>query len=131
MLPSWLAQIGQGFANNPANGFKATLGDVMQGIGHSMMENYRRDMTPSGSQTGGVPGGSPLLGLLGSSISPMGILGKQMGLGAAPQAPPPMMADEKMNLSMPSAVPAPQSQGPQYGATPLSLPLSSVLQLFK
>lgn len=65
-LPSWLAGLtgAKEFANNPANGNVPTWGDAMQGIGHSMMENYRRTpgqpAAPSASQTPGVPGGGQL-----------------------------------------------------------------------
>lgn len=63
-LPQWLvaATGAQQFANNPANNFMPTAGDALQGIGHSMMEHYRRSMdmpAPSGSQPPGVPGGAP------------------------------------------------------------------------
>ena len=64
-LPDWLIKAtgAAQFANNPNNGFQPTIGDALQGIGHSMMENYRRDLAPSGSQAPGVPGGAPPAGV--------------------------------------------------------------------
>lgn len=42
-LPSWLAGLtgADKFANNPANGFRATFGDMAQAAGHSIMQHYR------------------------------------------------------------------------------------------
>lgn len=43
-LPDWLIKAtgAMKFANNPANNFQPTIGDALQGIGHSMMTHYRR-----------------------------------------------------------------------------------------
>lgn len=57
-VPSWLTQASgaQAFANNPANGFQPTMGDVAQGIGHSMMQHYRRaDGQPEAQAQGAAP----------------------------------------------------------------------------
>jgi hypothetical protein len=47
-LPDWLIKAtgAAQFANNPANGFKPTAGDALQGIGHSLMEHYRANAAP-------------------------------------------------------------------------------------
>lgn len=54
-LPSWLAGLtgANKFANNPANGFRATLGDMGQAAAHSMLQHYRGQ--------GGKYGGSPII----------------------------------------------------------------------
>ena len=42
-IPAWLAALTNAnkFANNPANGFRPTLGDALQGIGSDMLRHYR------------------------------------------------------------------------------------------
>lgn len=54
-LPSWLAGLtgADKFANNPANGFAANLGDMAQAAGHSMLQHYRGK--------GGTYGGNPII----------------------------------------------------------------------
>lgn len=62
MLPNWLAGLtgADKFANNPANGFGATLGDMAQAAGHSMAQHYRGK--------GGTYGGPEIIaGLNGST----------------------------------------------------------------
>lgn len=105
-LPPWLAQLtGAGaFANNPANGFAPTFGDGLQGIGHSLMEHYRRNSAQPQEGGGGF---NPMMGLLGSVVPPMGFLGQQMmGQPAPPEAAPPMTAPEEMGLPAPLAMKA-------------------------
>jgi hypothetical protein len=132
-LPSWLMNAtGAGaFANNPANGFKATLGDAMQGIGHSMMEHYRH-----GQGTQAPQGANPLLGLLGGQINPMGILGGALGLGGAGGSPAPLAGSP----SAQPQVPAPVSFDPKQAAataaganlSPLpKMSMAEVLQHFR
>lgn len=61
-LPSWLAGLtgADKFANNPANGFSANIGDMMQAAGHSMAQHYRGK--------GGAYGGPEIIaGLNGST----------------------------------------------------------------
>lgn len=93
MIPPWLANLtgANAFANNPANGFQPTMGDAAQGIGHDMMEHYRRQaatqdeaLAPSGAQAPGVPGGNPTAPV-GPTLTPMNpAFGPQ---ALAPQAP--------------------------------------------
>jgi hypothetical protein len=54
-LPSWLAGLtgADKFANNPANGFQANLGDLAQAAGHSLLQHYRGK--------GGTYGGNPII----------------------------------------------------------------------
>lgn len=79
-MPSWLTALtgGQQFANNPANNFQATLGDGLQGIGHSMMQHYRGQ--------GGQPSaqGNPAEGLLAALTKDAQ---PQVLPGQAPQQP--------------------------------------------
>lgn len=48
IIPNWLSSLtgAQAFANNAANGFQPTIGDALQGIGHSMMEYQRAHTIP-------------------------------------------------------------------------------------
>jgi len=123
-LPSWLidATGAQPFANNPANNFQPTLGDAMQGIGHSMMSHYRRDPTeaPGGPPTPpALPGDS-----MGQTMQQPQLPGMLPGMQPPPRIPP-------MNIN-PSPV-APQlwtGQGAaQVGRQPLDL--GSVLAMLQ
>jgi len=84
-MPSWLTALtgGQQFANNPANGFRATFGDGLQGIGHSMMEHYRGT---AGANTGGVQGLDPaILALIKGGGQPQVNGGPGAEMGMKPQ----------------------------------------------
>lgn len=102
-IPPWLAKAtgANPFAMNPANGFNPTVGDAMQGIGHSMMEHYRRNSAPQTPAAGG--GGNPMLGILGGMIPPMGILGNQLMQGMGGGGAPAPLA----HSAPPSALPSP------------------------
>ena len=60
-IPAWFANMtgAQAFAQNPANGFQPTLGDAFQGIGHSMMEHYRRGEGMGVPKPSGTPMSAP------------------------------------------------------------------------
>lgn len=64
-IPGWLVQASGAmkFANNPANGFAPTMGDVMQGIGHSLAEHYRNGQ-------GVAPGAAPAPAPAAPSLAP-------------------------------------------------------------
>jgi hypothetical protein len=65
-IPSWLASMtgAQAFANNPLNGFQPTMGDAMQGIGHSLAEHYRQGgLAPAPAGTPPIVAPTPPSGL--------------------------------------------------------------------
>lgn len=76
-LPNWLVQAtgAMKFANNPANGFQPTMGDAMQGIGHSMMNHYRNGQgtPPAGGAPQPAPPPAPMFaaGLINPSAPPV------------------------------------------------------------
>lgn len=83
-LPNWLAGLtgANRFANNPANGFRANLGDMAQAAGHSMLQHYRGK--------GGTYGGNPIIeGLNGGAgaATPIPKGEVTMGQMRAPVAP--------------------------------------------
>lgn len=130
---SWLAGLtgADKFANNPANGFAATLGDFAQAAGHSMAQHYRGK--------GGTYGGPELVP--GVNASPDMV---QM-LPTAPTAGPAIQGQAlpAVNNSAPAAEPAPISPAARSattsglnGASPWGVsgmagqvPLSLLLQL--
>lgn len=80
-IPSWLVNAAGAmqFANNPANGFQPTMGDVAQGIGHSMMEHYRAGgMAPPATGAPAAP--APSL-IPQQAIAPMSLEAPAVPLG--------------------------------------------------
>lgn len=159
MLPAWLIKAtgANAFANNPANGFQPTLGDALQGVGHSMMEHYRRgtgqevpqspvNVDPTGSykpsDADGIfgalgGGGLPSLGLASSLMNgdPLGLLGalgqvKSLlngGDGSSEQTVGGNASPIIEKKKRPSAAPAPSPLNFNSG----SLPLGVISSLFR
>lgn len=143
ILPDFLSKLtgAQAFANNPANGFKPTFGDGLQGIGHSMMEHYRRGQAPAASPAAPAGGGvGDVFGLLkGTPMANLGILGGILGQpgSAGPAGTPPFVPERRVigrgafapvdQVAMPAfapAAPTPPVQAP-------SMDLSAVARLFQ
>lgn len=139
MLPNWLAGLtgADKFANNPANGFGATLGDMAQAAGHSMAQHYRGK--------GGTYGGTPLIP--GENVSPdlaaslasiiPGARGPEIAGSALPPVNNPTSQPEPAPMSPQqiSAITAGLNGGTPWGTTgPLpgaagQIPLSLLLQM--
>lgn len=158
-LPNWLAGLtgANKFANNPANGFAATFGDMLQGAGHSMAQHYRGE----GGKYGGpsliaglnanlsTPASRPPAETLASVLPSLGPISGQglaplpgaSGLDAAqPQVlPPPPPASLAPNPQLASALAAQlNGGGPSWGQSapapaaapaPGGIPLGLLLQL--
>lgn len=118
MIPQWLIDMtgAMQFANNPANGFQPTMGDALQGIGHSMMEHYRQQLGNRVQGAQGMPGppGSP--GAL-SLMPPSPPAPMQLPPGATPPIVP-----QQVNL------PAPLKFDP---IQPPAVPMSAIAQMFR
>ena len=135
-LPSWLAGLtgANKFANNPANGFAATFGDMAQAAGHSMAQHYRG----KGGQYGGQP-------LVPGVNSPFGLSTKldfagpqtQITGGALPPVNNPAPQPEPMPMSamQRSAITAGLNGGTPWGTQGAlpgqagQLPLGLLLQM--
>jgi hypothetical protein len=101
-IPTWLSKMtgAEAFATNPNNMFQPTLGDALQGIGHSMAEHYRR------GQGAGMP--SPLAGPQATTPAPEPV--------ALPQI-----------QRQPVAAPNPVEFTPTAAGLPLNLTLAQLL----
>lgn len=143
-LPQWLihATGAQSFANNPLNGFTPTIGDALQGIGHSMMEHYRRGHADGQAAAGGnqanILGQLPPLEKLALHFNTDGTPAPAGTQGAATVAPPPItpvaqpaMPTPVPNFTDPSIISKilAGGQGPQVGMP--SMPVGQALQMFK
>lgn len=115
-LPNWLAAMtgANKFANNPANGFQATLGDMFQGAGHSMAQHYRGQGGTYGARpliegVNGGPGISTPIPLVQPEEpgAPGGGLGALFGSIVGSELPPAQNAATPPGMELTSPPPAP------------------------
>lgn len=141
-IPPWLANMTGAWdqAKNPANGFMPTMGDALQGIGHSMATYARTGGPPGGADLSGLKpvGGAGAMGMPvggGTPAALMGLAKLLPGLlGGGSGAPAPMPAPAPATAAPPPAPVAPidfGAQGQSIGQLMQHMPVSALSGLFK
>lgn len=149
-LPNWLAGLtgANKFANNPLNGFQATLGDLGQSAVHSMLQHYRGKGGTYGGPAiieglnGGPGTATPIPEVmptpsLASILPAKPIEGSELAPVTSPLPPPPAPPPPQMTPEARSALTAQLNGGSAWGQQPgmtpapaaTGIPLSLLLRL--
>jgi hypothetical protein len=135
-IPNWLAGLtgANKFANNPANGFQATLGDLLQAGGHSILQHYRGN----GGQYGGQklePGVNVGAGVnlgrqpLAQALQGLGRPVEGSALPPAQAQPQPMPLRPELSAEEQNAITA-RLNGQPWGRLPLAALAATGLRMF-